>query len=68
MTDRIAAHVFADSKCVHCGVPAEEGDKSCIYRDAPPRAKPTSIFDDLAAIGARAREIATEEDKARANS
>lgn len=64
MADRIAAHVFIDGKCAHCGVEASSADKTCIWRDAPPRPKPTSIFHDLSEIGARLKEIQTQEDAA----
>lgn len=58
---RIAEHVWADGKCLHCGLLSHQSDKSCIFRDGPKRPRRASIFADLASIGERAREIRTEE-------
>lgn len=64
--NRIAEHVWADGKCLHCGLTTDKSDKSCIFRDAPPRPVPTSIFADLGEIGDLMKKIQAEEGQARA--
>lgn len=62
---RIAEHSFPEvGPCVHCGVDQAEREKSCIFRDAPPRAVPVSVFHDLGEIGIRMRAIKAEEGRA----
>ena len=61
---RIAEHAWQDGACIYCKVTAEQSEKSCIFRDAPPRPVPESIFADLGAIGDELARIKREEGRA----
>lgn len=61
---RIAEHVWADGKCVHCGLLSHESAKSCVFRDGPPRPVPESIFAKPWEIGERLKELQTEREAA----
>jgi hypothetical protein len=61
----VREHDFVDGVCRWCGGRSSEFFTrllTCVPRwvEAPPRSTPTSIFDDLAAIGERMREIQAE--------
>lgn len=63
--NRIAKHEgdgATDEKCAHCRASKSSWEqRSCVWRDGPPRAVPASVFADLTIIGARAAEIRAEE-------
>jgi hypothetical protein len=62
----IREHEFVDDVCRWCGGHRRqffERVLTCVPRlvEEPPRSTPTSIFNDLSAIGERMREIQAEE-------
>lgn len=62
--NRIAEHVWQDGACIHCKISPEDSARLCVYRDAPPRAVPESIFANLGAIGDELARIRKEEGRA----
>ena len=67
MKQMVREHNFADGVCRWCGGRSSEFLTrllTCVPRwieEQPPRPTPTSIFNDLASIGERMREIRGEE-------
>lgn len=71
MPDRICEHYYPPGivNCQHCGThESRRGDQSCIWRDAPPRPVPESVFAKPWEIGDRLRAIRLEEGRDRPGS
>ena len=66
MEEMVREHDFVDGTCRWCGGRSSEfltATLTCVPRrvEQRPRSTPTSIFNDLASIGERMREIQVEE-------
>jgi len=64
--EMVREHEFIDGVCLWCGGRRSEFLThllTCVPRqvEKPPRSTPSSVFDDLASIGERMREIRAEE-------
>ena len=61
----VREHEVVKGLCLHCGGREPGAEMTCVSRfiDAPPRPKPSSIFDTPWEIGERMNEIMAEEAK-----